>query len=105
MEFMILDSAGNALAAFDDQLLARAALHAMVAVEPDAAEHVAMLAYDDEGMPVGDAVMAIDVPPPVAFLDSTLVVNQITCGLIREPERARTRYIPAVTPAHPIAAG
>ena len=95
MEFMILDSAGNALAAFDDQLLARAVLHSMVAIEPEAAEHVAMLSYDDEGMPVGEAVMAIDVPAPVALADSTFVVSQITSGLLREPQRARTQYVPA----------
>jgi hypothetical protein len=67
-------------------------LHAIVAVEPDACEHVAMLEFDDEGMPVGDAIMAIDVPDAVEF-DSEFVVLNMTSGSVREPLATRTKYV------------
>ena len=52
MDYVILDSAGNALASFYDEMTARATLHAIAAVEPEAAEHVVLLAYGDDGVPV-----------------------------------------------------
>lgn len=97
MQYVILDSAGNALASYDDQLDAYASLHAMVAVEPEASEHLAVLGYDDRGMPVGEAVMAIDVPPAVSWPTSSFLVPQLTSGLLREPAQTRTRYVPAGT--------
>jgi hypothetical protein len=64
MDYLILDSAGNAVASFEDEVAARATIHAIVAVEPEAAQHLALLAYDEDGQPVGEAVSAMDVPPP-----------------------------------------
>ena len=35
---MILDNAGNAIASFDDEMTARATIHAIVRIEPEAAD-------------------------------------------------------------------
>jgi hypothetical protein len=95
MQFTILDSAGNALASFEDDLTARAVMHAIVAVEPEASEQIAMLRFGDDGMPIGDAVMPIDVAPPVE-VESEFIVAQFTSGALREPVTARTLYRPLV---------
>jgi hypothetical protein len=96
MQFAILDSAGNALASFEDGLTARAVMHAIVAVEPEASEHVAMLCFGDDGIPIGDAIMPIDVPPAIE-VESSFIVAQLTSGALREPVMARTLYRPLVS--------
>lgn len=63
VDYLILDSAGNAVACFEDEVKARATVHAIVAVEPEAADSLVLLAYDEDGLPVGNAVRAVDVPP------------------------------------------
>ena len=60
MDYMILDSAGNALASFQDEETAHATLYAMSQVEPLAAEDVALIAYGDDGLPVGEAMFIAD---------------------------------------------
>lgn len=90
---MILDSAGNALAAFADEWSARAALHAMIKVEPDAADHVVLLAYGDDGIPVGEALSPADVAPAVNVEPSEFVVRQLTDALVRQIPRSHTRYV------------
>ena len=56
MTFVILASTGNLIDSFDDESEALAALDAIVHADPDAAGEVALIEYDDEGMPVRDAV-------------------------------------------------
>jgi hypothetical protein len=99
MDYMILDSAGNALAAFDDELTARATLHAMAAVDPESAEHVALLTYDDSGMPVGEAVTVVDCEPPVSVEPSLFVSARTTEAWIRRVSRDQRRY---VSPSPPV---
>jgi hypothetical protein len=61
MRYMILDSAGNAVDAFDDLQMAIAALKQMVENEPEAAEHLVLLSYDGQGNPVGKVLTVEDV--------------------------------------------
>lgn len=56
MCYVILDSSGNLIESFDQEPEARAVPDQIVREEPEAAEHVALLAYDDHGEPVGDAI-------------------------------------------------
>ena len=91
-EYMILDDAGNALASFSDEVTAHATLHAIVAVEPDAAEHVVLLAYDDDGMPVGDALSVWDVPMAVTIQPSEFVQLQRTETYAKQRSRRQTEH-------------
>jgi hypothetical protein len=93
MQFTILDSRGNVVASYDDDLTARAVFHAIVAVEPEAADHLALLTYDDEGMPVGEARTIVDVAPPVEVEPSPYVLALETWTAVREPLSARTQYV------------
>ena len=56
MYYVILDSTGNLVESFDDERQARATLEQIVGEEPQAAEHLALLIYDEHGEPVGDAI-------------------------------------------------
>jgi hypothetical protein len=99
MDYTILDSAGNALASFaDDELAARATLHAMVAVEPEAADHVALLAYGDDGMPIGEAMTVYDIPPAVIVAESDFVQAHMTASLVRRVSRHQRRYLRGLAP-------
>ena len=63
MTWMLLDEAGNAIAAYDDDVAAHVALRSLADAEPDAADHVLLVQYDDEGNVIGDAVVIGDLPP------------------------------------------
>ena len=82
MTYMILDSAGNALASFDDELTARATMLSMATLEPDAADHMALLEYDDEGMPVGQALSIYDLEPAVTVAPSEFVRPSIRTSVV-----------------------
>ena len=98
MEYMILDSAGNALASFEDEASARATLHAMAMVEPDAADEIALLAYDEEGMPVGEALFAWDLSPAVTVEPSHFVLLRGSRTFVRRAPRGETnRYVATIT--------
>jgi len=56
MTYSIFDSTGNLVDAFDDRDAALAALTAIVAAEPGAADDVFLVTQDDEGRMVGDTV-------------------------------------------------
>ena len=56
--FVILDSTANLVDSFDDEMQARAALQAIAQQDPDTADEYALLAYDDDGRAVGEAVLA-----------------------------------------------
>lgn len=73
MDYMILDSRGDAVATFDDETAARATLRAIAQSEPDVASDLVMIAYDDDGMPVGEAVTAADLPLPYSLDAATSV--------------------------------
>lgn len=60
MDYMILDSTGNALGAYDDEIAAHAALREIAAAAP-AADDIALLTYVD-GTPVGEALRPADLP-------------------------------------------
>jgi hypothetical protein len=99
MEFTILDSSGSAVASFGDDLGARAAIHAMVAIEPEAADHVLLLTYGDDGVPVGEARTVWDVPAPVTFDESAFVISCMSAPQLRTGSRSVTRYVTGMLPA------
>jgi hypothetical protein len=55
-QYVLMDSGGNLIEAYDDHDEAHAALRRIVADEPEAAAHVALVIYDDHGNPTSDAV-------------------------------------------------
>jgi hypothetical protein len=58
MHYVLLSSTGNLIDPYEEIADARAALQRIIDAEPDAAEDVALMAYGDDGMPVGDPVFA-----------------------------------------------
>lgn len=59
-QYVLMDSGGNLIEAYDDHDEAHAALRRIVADEPEAAEHVALIVYDDQGNPISDALTISD---------------------------------------------
>jgi hypothetical protein len=58
VHYAIFDSTGNLVESFEDEQAARKALDRIVDAEPEAAEHVALFVYGEDGMPVGDPIFA-----------------------------------------------
>lgn len=56
MKYVLMDSTGNLIESYDSEDDARAALEQIVAREPEAADDVALIVYDDSGMPTGPAI-------------------------------------------------
>jgi hypothetical protein len=56
MHFGIITTSGNVLEWFDDEDAAQGALVEMVREYPGAAKDLALLRFDDEGRPVGQAI-------------------------------------------------
>ncbi|HTA06078.1 MAG TPA: hypothetical protein VK774_06925 [Solirubrobacteraceae bacterium] len=54
--YVILDSTANLVDSFDQEAEARRALEAIVRQDPDAADDYALIAYNDDGKPIGDAL-------------------------------------------------
>ena len=54
--YVILDSTANLVESFDQESEARDALEAIVRQDPEAADAYAVLKYDDNGNPVGQAL-------------------------------------------------
>lgn len=98
MTWMLLDSAGNAIADYGDGVAARAALRSLVGEEPAAATEVFLVAYDDAGHAFGPAVMYEDLPhassdvygASVALQTATTSVSVAT----RAPQPAATFRAP-----------
>lgn len=63
MSYGIFTSAGNVVAWFDTDDEARAALADLVAVEPEAADGIAAIPFDDEGHACGPAIKGSTLPP------------------------------------------
>lgn len=59
--YAIFDSTANLVDSFDDEREARLALEAIAREDPDSAGEYALLTYDDNGHPVGDALVGSDV--------------------------------------------
>jgi hypothetical protein len=63
MNWMLLDDAGNAFGTYDDEISAFVALRSLVVDEgSEVADHVLLLAYDEAGQPVGEALTFGDLP-------------------------------------------
>lgn len=54
MHYVLLSSTGNMIDSYEEEAVARAALQRIVDVEPDAAEDIALVTYDENGLPSGD---------------------------------------------------
>jgi hypothetical protein len=72
MTYVVLDSTANLAESFDDETEARAALQAIVHLDPASAGEYALLSYDENGRPVGEAVLGIR-PDPHAGIRSPRV--------------------------------
>jgi hypothetical protein len=59
--YVILDHTANLVESFDSEAEGRAELEAIVRQDPDAADDYAMITYDDEGLPVGEALLGTDL--------------------------------------------
>jgi hypothetical protein len=70
---MIFDSDGEALGAYRSRRAAVAALRALVAADPDAADDLVLISYDKSGCSTGDSLKASDLPPQVSISPSPLV--------------------------------
>lgn len=66
MDYMLVDTTGNALDAFSDRTAAEKALLALVADDRAAASEVTLLAFDRRGVVVGEAIVAADLRPEAA---------------------------------------
>ncbi len=58
---VILDSTGNLVDSFDREDEARSALDDIVRQDPDSADEYAVLTYDDNGHPIGEALLGSDL--------------------------------------------
>jgi hypothetical protein len=59
--YVILDSTANLVDSFDQEDEARLALESIVRQDPESAGEYALLAYDDDGHPVGKALVGSDL--------------------------------------------
>lgn len=66
MDYLLMDSAGNAVDSFDNWPDAVTVLREMVTERPSAALDLAILPFDDEGQPAGEATTAAEVVPAAA---------------------------------------
>ena len=75
MDYMIMDSAGNAVEAFDSDAAAIAALVSIARSDADAAHHLAVIAFDEHGDAMGEPLTVADVEPEAA---TTVVLASAT---------------------------
>ena len=75
MKYVLLDSTGNLIDAFDAEEEARATLERIVQQDPEAAGDVALIVYDEAGVPAGPAVTLArpSTPPFLEVLGQTEV--------------------------------
>jgi hypothetical protein len=66
MDYMLVDSSGNALDGFSDRDRAEAAFRQLLTEDPQAAYDVVLLTYDRRGVVVGEPVVAADLQPESA---------------------------------------
>jgi len=58
MHYVLLSSTGNMIDSYEEEAGARAALQRIVDAEPDAAEDIALVTYDESSLPTGDPQFA-----------------------------------------------
>jgi hypothetical protein len=58
MVWAILDSAGDLIESFDSEDEARRVLERIARDEPEAADEVVLMGFDESGMPVGEGIVA-----------------------------------------------
>jgi hypothetical protein len=66
MDYMIMDSAGNAVEAFQSDAAAIAALVSIARSDAGAARHLAVIAFDEHGDAIGEPLTVADVVPEAA---------------------------------------
>lgn len=98
MDFMIFDSAGNAVESFASDRDAVRALLAMAEAEPEAATHLAVLAFDEDGEAVGDPLTVADLRPDVA---TRLSWTEDACWVSRGNLTVMRRWTEAAAAAAP----
>jgi len=64
---MIMDSAGNAVDTFDSYAASVAALVSFARSDPEAAHHLVVIAFDQQGEAVGEPLTVADVEPEAAI--------------------------------------
>ena len=66
MDYMLVDSTGNALDAFQDESLAIKAFAQLLNEDNAAAREVVLLAFDERGVAVGEPIVGADILPEAA---------------------------------------
>jgi hypothetical protein len=95
MKYLILDSTGSAVNEYADEVAAHVGLRNLVAEEPEAADHLALLAYGDDGQPVGGAVTFDDLPPSTTRVNQTAwVLVAHSCAFSLDVALDFPRYVP-----------
>jgi hypothetical protein len=59
--YVILDGTANLVDSFDQEQEARLALESIVRQDPESAGEYALLTYDEDGHPVGNALVGSDL--------------------------------------------
>lgn len=59
--YVILDGTANLVDSFDQEQEARLALESIVRQDPESANEYALLTYDEDGHPVGNALVGSDI--------------------------------------------
>jgi hypothetical protein len=59
--YVIIDTNANLVESFDQEAEARAALEQIVRQDPDTADEYAMVQYDNNGRPVGEALLGSEL--------------------------------------------
>src|SRR3954447_8134588 len=100
MSYMILDSAGDAVDAFDTEAEARTALLAMVREDPTVARHLAILAFDGQGEAFGEPLTVADILPElatVACMDGEWTQRNALTFVSVQPVGGDSRPRPTIT--------
>jgi hypothetical protein len=96
MTYMILDSTGSAINSYTDEVAAHVAMRVIVEDDPNAAGHLLLLAYDDEGNVVGNAVAVEDLPEATSSVNpGEWSLHPATRSLAAE--LSLNRYVPAAS--------
>jgi hypothetical protein len=90
MNYVILDSTGNLVASFDDEAVAMAAMGQIGYQDPLAVGELALIKYDDAGMPVGDSVI---------LSEEHLVTRHAVISFADETREGQNAYFPIGAPA------
>lgn len=92
MTYMLLDDAGNAINAYDDEAIAHAALRSIAAESPET--EIVLIEYGASGLPVGPAIGAAELPDYTSTVDdgaklSWLLAPAVTLGSANRNDQHR----------------